>query len=95
MKAAHLKIALLLLAVFGLNPMANAQEQHAVLVPVAVEKGPEDALNRGTPRGSIVGFLEACSAVEFEKAAQFLEGIAKQNPHLFAHWRAGMIGAFA
>jgi len=29
------------------------------------------------------------------KAAQFLEGIAKQCPHLFAHWRAGMIGAFA
>ncbi len=29
------------------------------------------------------------------KAAQFLEGIAKQCPHLFAHWRVGMIGAFA
>jgi hypothetical protein len=29
------------------------------------------------------------------KAIQFLEGIAKQSPHLFAHWRAGMIGGFA
>ncbi len=28
------------------------------------------------------------------RAAQFLERIAKQNPRLFAHWRAGMIGAF-
>ncbi|MEA3484024.1 MAG: group II intron reverse transcriptase/maturase [Pseudomonadota bacterium] len=29
------------------------------------------------------------------KAAQFLEEIAKQCPYLFAHWRAGMTGAFA
>ncbi len=29
------------------------------------------------------------------RAAIFLEGIAKQNPYLFAHWRAGMVGAFA
>ena len=29
------------------------------------------------------------------KAGLFLEGISKQNPLLFAHWRIGMIGAFA
>ena len=29
------------------------------------------------------------------KAMMFLEGISKQNPHLFAHWRAGMVGGFA
>jgi len=29
------------------------------------------------------------------KAAQFVERIAKQSPFMFAHWRAGMIGAFA
>lgn len=29
------------------------------------------------------------------KAAQFLENIAEQCPNLFAHWRVGMIGAFA
>ena len=29
------------------------------------------------------------------RAMKFLEGISKQNPHFFAHWRAGMIGAFA
>ena len=73
MKIAHLKIVLLLLVFFGFHPMANAQGQPPVLVPAAVEKGPEDALNRGTPRGSIVGFLDACSAVDFEKAAQFLD----------------------
>ena len=29
------------------------------------------------------------------KAMKFLEGISKQNPYLFVHWRAGMIGGFA
>jgi RNA-directed DNA polymerase len=29
------------------------------------------------------------------RAMKFLEGISKQNLRLFAHWRAGMIGAFA
>ena len=29
------------------------------------------------------------------QAMKFLEGISKQNPHLFAHWRAGMVGGFA
>ena len=29
------------------------------------------------------------------RAAQFMEKIAEQNPRLFAHWRAAMIGAFA
>ncbi len=29
------------------------------------------------------------------KAMKFLEGISKQNPYLFAHWRAGMVGGFA
>jgi len=28
------------------------------------------------------------------RAAQFLERIVKQSPHLFAHWRVGMVGAF-
>ena len=29
------------------------------------------------------------------KASQFLEEIAKQSPVMFAHWRVGMVGAFA
>ena len=29
------------------------------------------------------------------KAAQLVERIAMQSPFMFAHWRAGMIGAFA
>jgi len=29
------------------------------------------------------------------RASKFLESISKKEPHLFAHWRAGMQGAFA
>lgn len=29
------------------------------------------------------------------RAAKFLENIAKQRPNLFAHWKKGMVGAFA
>jgi MscS family membrane protein len=46
----------------------------AVTVPVqAADTGPEDALNRGTPRSSAIGFLEACSEFNFEKAAEYLD----------------------
>jgi len=73
MKTSCLKITFLLLIVLAFNPIAKAQEQPAVIAPVAVDTGPEDALNRGTPRGSISGFLEACSVLDFEKAAEFLD----------------------
>jgi hypothetical protein len=29
------------------------------------------------------------------RAAMFMERISHEQPRLFAHWRAGMIGAFA
>jgi RNA-directed DNA polymerase len=29
------------------------------------------------------------------RAARFIEGIAKRQPHLFVHWQRGMVGAFA
>jgi len=45
----------------------------AVAVPVTVDKGPEDALNRGNPRSSIIGYLEAASKFNFEKAAEYLD----------------------
>jgi MscS family membrane protein len=35
--------------------------------------GGVDALNRGTPRGSIAGFLLACEASDYVKAAEFLD----------------------
>lgn len=45
----------------------------AVTVPVVVDKGPEDALGRGNPRSSIVGFLDASSAFNWEKASEYLD----------------------
>jgi MscS family membrane protein len=48
-------------------------EAPAAAAPAVEEKAPEDALNRGTPRGSIVGFLEACEAFDYERAAQHLD----------------------
>jgi MscS family membrane protein len=50
-----------------------ATETVAVAVPVTVDKGPEDALGRGTPRSSAIGFLEACANFDFEKAAEYLD----------------------
>ena len=29
------------------------------------------------------------------RASRFIEGISKRQPHLFAHWKRGMVGAFA
>jgi MscS family membrane protein len=51
----------------------TATETVAVAIPVAVDKGPEDALNRGTPRSSAIGYLEACASFDFEKAAEYLD----------------------
>jgi MscS family membrane protein len=74
-KKAFLSFAL---AIFAAST-TFAQEQEppettvAVAVPVTVDKGPEDALNRGTPRRSIVGFLKATSEFNFEKAAEYLD----------------------
>jgi MscS family membrane protein len=41
--------------------------------PTPVDTGPEDALNRGTPRGSIIGYMEASSALDFKTAAEYLD----------------------
>lgn len=78
MKSSNLKIALLLLPLlwFSTNGLAQdkpAETANAVVVKEVVDKGPEDALNRGTPRGSIIGYLEASADLDFEKAAQFLD----------------------
>ncbi len=59
------------------EPTVHAQETEPatveVTVPVAIDKGPEDALNRGTPRSSAIGFLDACARLDWEVAAQYLD----------------------
>ena len=42
-------------------------------LPAPVDKGPDDALGRGNPRGSIVGYLDAASKFNWEKAAEYLD----------------------
>jgi MscS family membrane protein len=59
-----------------LSVSALAQETEpgeVIKTPIPVDTGPEDALNRGTPRGSIIGYMEACAAFDFEKAAEYLD----------------------
>jgi MscS family membrane protein len=55
------------------HAQSAAEKTRADVEPAAEQKGPVDALNRGTPRGSIVGFLEACEEFDFERAAQYLD----------------------
>jgi len=76
-KIDNLLLAAFLILAFGFNTTVDAQnevtESATVTIPIPVDKGPEDLLNRGTPRGSIIGFLDAASKFDFEKAAEFLD----------------------
>ena len=69
------KSALLILPLLlSVSAMAQETESGEVIkTPVPVDPGPEDALNRGTPRGSIIGYLEASAVLDFEKAAEYLD----------------------
>jgi MscS family membrane protein len=88
---AALAAGLLLLA-GGVAP-ARAQEEAAPgaqaepEAPAQVEQedfskpmGPADPFNRGTPRGSIYGYIEASRAGDYEKAAEFLD-LRRLPPH--------------
>ncbi len=73
LKTWFLAMLMILLAL----PSATAQEQEqsaeTAVIPPKVDRGPEDALDRGNPRSSIIGFLESTSAFNFEKAAEYLD----------------------
>lgn len=68
---------LTVLAFFLINCLPlQAQDQvtdTTVIKPVTEDKGPQDALDRGNPRSSIIGFLNAASDFNWEKAAEFLD----------------------
>ena len=57
--------------------VAQAQEvsTEAVTAPVTVtvDRGPDDALGRGNPHDSIIGYLEAANAFQWDKAAEYLD----------------------
>ena len=70
-------LALVLFAMFCMSP-ASAQDDEAQAntgAPAAVQAnmGPDDALGRGTPRGSIVGYMKAATAFKFDQAAEYLD----------------------
>ena len=77
MKLDKLLLAAFLILAFGFNTTVVAQdevtESATVTIQTPVDKGPEDLLHRGTPRGSIVGFLDSTSRFDFEKAAEYLD----------------------
>ena len=71
----------LLALLITISPFALAQDNTTEgttevvtqVVEVVTNKGPDDALNRGTPRGSIVGFLDACSKFDIDIASEYLD----------------------
>lgn len=76
LSAMHKMICLALILLFGLPVQAQEDKTESVMavtVPITVDKGPEDALGRGNPQGSIIGYLEAASAFDWEKAAEYLD----------------------
>jgi MscS family membrane protein len=79
MKSHHYAAALIAAAILiGSSSTLKAQEAQqetvtVTTVPIAVDKGPDDALGRGNPRGSVNGFLDSASEFNWEKAAQYLD----------------------
>ncbi len=63
----------LLLVCFLLLLCAPLYSQESSVEPSAGPPIPEDPLHRGTPRGSITGFLLATSELNFVNAAEFLD----------------------
>jgi len=65
--------AVLLVTFLPVQAQEDQPEVVVVTTPVTVDKGPEDALGRGNPRGSVIGFLTAASEFNWEKAAEYLD----------------------
>ena len=71
-------IVVVLAAVFlvTFSPAQAQEDQPDVVVTttsVQVDKGPEDALNRGNPRSSVIGFMTAAGEFKWDKAAEYLD----------------------
>jgi MscS family membrane protein len=55
------------------EPAAPAAAETAAAEDFSKPMGPPDPLNRGTPRGSMYGYIVAARDGDYEKAAQFLD----------------------
>jgi MscS family membrane protein len=75
MKLHHITVSAICAILMLSSGMTQAQEAppEPVVAPVTVDKGPEDALGRGNPHDSIIGYLKAANAFEWEKAAEYLD----------------------
>jgi len=64
----------------GRTPAVHAQETPpSAATPTATAEGPADDLRRGVPRSAVRGYLEACWARDYERAAQYLD--LRRVPH--------------
>ncbi|MGA8501483.1 MAG: hypothetical protein WB683_08055, partial [Candidatus Sulfotelmatobacter sp.] len=70
-------IALLVLSLASCLPLAAQSPLSQILQPAAaastVANTPTDALGRGTPYGTVFGFLQAAQAGNYSIAAQYLQ----------------------
>jgi MscS family membrane protein len=81
--ASPLAVALLLALVLAHDARGQAPEPAATPPSAAAEKlteedlakpmGPPDAFNRGTPRGTVYGFVIACRHSDWKRAAEYLD----------------------
>lgn len=72
-------IAAFLLLVLGPPPPAWGQTTGAPAKAAATaQPAPEDPLGRESPRGTVLGFIKAAGAENYERAAQYLD--ARKNP---------------
>lgn len=63
----------LLLVSPGLKAQDEPSETVAVEQEAPIDRGPDDALGRGNPHDSIVGYLDTASKFNWEKAAEYLD----------------------
>ncbi|MGA6826432.1 mechanosensitive ion channel family protein [Nitrospira sp. NS4] len=66
--------------------MKKALETRAqIITPETIAGVPEDEFNRGTPRTSVLGFLQATRERDYERGAQYLDlsaGVGARGPEL-------------
>lgn len=79
---ARLLLALAFLLILSAGALGAAAQEPPPAAPTAEEPakedfskamGPPDPFNRGTPRGSMYGFIVACRAGDYERAAKYMD----------------------
>jgi MscS family membrane protein len=66
-------VATIVLVLLGGPVLAAEQETTENMAASPTSEIPEDEFGRGSPRGTLKGYLAACSEADYEKAAQYLD----------------------